>query len=460
MAKILIGGDLVPTESNYEYFINKNIETIIGKELKKIFDIHDFKIFNLEVPLTQNYTPIRKWGVNLLAPPTTINGIKEMGIDFVCLANNHILDQGVQGVKSTLEILQENRIAYAGGGMSLYDAKKTYSFELDNVCIGLYCCTEHEFSIATDHSAGANPFDSINSFDHVEQLKEQSDRVIVLYHGGKEHFPYPTPYLQKVCRKFIEKGADMVICQHSHCIGCEEKYLDGTIVYGQGNFLFDYLDIECWNNGLLISLNVDVDKMEVEYIPVIRNRNCVRIANDNEATELLKDFMIRSDCIIEEKFIQAQFEQMALKESDMYLESLKRGVFERIENYINCETHREILLAGIQLRSKWKVNSIRQCYKNRKLVIWGTGDNGKEVCREMIKCGIIPNLFCDNDKNVWGKNILGIKCISPQELKVRYESDMLVQIASMYEVDIAQQLTELGCANYMMYSEFKKINGC
>ena len=43
------------------------------------------------------------------------------------------------------------------------------------------------------------------------ELKKQCDYVIVLYHGGKEHYRYPSPYLQKVCRKIVDKGADIVV---------------------------------------------------------------------------------------------------------------------------------------------------------------------------------------------------------------------------------------------------------
>lgn len=42
----------------------------------------------------------------------------------------------------------------------------------------------------------------------------------------------------------VEKGADLVIYQHSHCVGSYEKYKDSTIVYGQGNFMFNKRDDE------------------------------------------------------------------------------------------------------------------------------------------------------------------------------------------------------------------------
>ena len=148
-------------------------------------------------------------------------------MDLLTLANNHILDQDQQGLVSTCSVLDAAGIAYTGVGQTPEEAAKPYIFECDGKRIGVYACAEHEFSIVTEHSAGANPIDLLETPDHVAALKEQCDYVIVLYHGGKEHYRYPSPNLQKVCRKLVEKGADLVVCQHSHCIGCEEKIPGG-----------------------------------------------------------------------------------------------------------------------------------------------------------------------------------------------------------------------------------------
>ena len=51
-AKIIIGADLVPTESNYNYFKGCETEYLIGKKITEKLNNADFTIFNLEVPLT------------------------------------------------------------------------------------------------------------------------------------------------------------------------------------------------------------------------------------------------------------------------------------------------------------------------------------------------------------------------------------------------------------------------
>lgn len=367
MFKFIIGADLVPTDSNIDLFASADVETLIGKDIKKLLDSASFTIFNLEVPLTDKAEPIRKCGPNLIAPTETIAGLKAINPCFFTLANNHILDQGEQGLTSTISLLEKNGVAYAGAGKDLAAASKPYIWEKEGKKIGIYCCAEHEFTIATETSAGANPFDPLNSLDHIMELKKLCDYVIVLYHGGKEHFRYPSPYLQKVCRKIVDKGADIVVCQHSHCIGCEEKWHEGTIVYGQGNFLFDDCDNEFWNTSLLIEINLG-NKLEVNYIPLCKNKNGVQMAGKTEAETILKQFHKRSSDILCKNFIQENYskfaESMILgyyyrisgkfssflpiriinKLSNYLFLRLMYGPAEKImiENCLECEAHREL----------------------------------------------------------------------------------------------------------------------
>lgn len=59
MLKCIIGADLVPTDSNIDLFASADVETLIGKDIKKLLDSASFTIFNLEVPLTDLSTPIK-----------------------------------------------------------------------------------------------------------------------------------------------------------------------------------------------------------------------------------------------------------------------------------------------------------------------------------------------------------------------------------------------------------------
>ena len=372
-AKIIIGADLVPTESNSALFKNGDARTLIGEELVEKLHNADYSIFNLEVPLTDEAHSIMKCGPNLIAATATIEGLKVINPYFFGLANNHILDQGEAGLKSTVKTLEDAGIEYSGVGKNLDEAQKPFIKEIAGKRVGIYCCAEHEFSIATETEPGANPFDPLVSLDHIAELKKNVDYVIVLYHGGKEHYRYPSPYLQRVCRRLVDKGADLVVCQHSHCIGCEEKYKSGTIVYGQGNFLFDDSDSEFWQTGLLIEVEFN-EEVKVLYVPIVKCENKVRLANEEKKQEILNAFFKRSEEIKLPEFINSSYAEFAEQMKKEYLIRFSgiigKNIFARvldkltsygfikklypttsqvtIENVLHCEAHRELAIEALR----------------------------------------------------------------------------------------------------------------
>lgn len=370
MPKLIIGADIVPTTSNQHIFENAQMEQIVDGSLLDILRNADYRIFNLEVPLTDTKEPIKKCGPNLIASTKSVAGLKQLGIDFLTLANNHILDQGEQGLWSTTEQLDRVGITYAGVGRTSSEAAKPHIVELNGKKIGIYCCAEHEFSIVSNKKSGANPFDPLESLDHIEKLKDRCDYVICLYHGGKEHYRYPSPNLQKICRKIVEKGADLVICQHTHCIGCEEKWRDGTIIYGQGNFLFDRYDNEYWKNSILVQ--IDLNDNTIKYIPIQKNGIAVEKASEKTAKVILGDLLTRSEQILQENFIERQYAEYSLKMLPGYLyhgDSLYRLIIFRVLNKLsghrlsNIVMHKKIERSGLALINQY------ECEPHRELIL-------------------------------------------------------------------------------------------
>ena len=376
---IIIGADLVPTTSNQTLFQTGDIQPLLGDELIEVLRGADYRIVNLETPLSDTLSPITKVGGNLSAPTACVKGIKNIGVDLVGIANNHIMDQGEKGLADTIKTLTEAGISFVGAGDNLEVASQPVFFEANGKRVGIYACAEHEFSIATDYSPGANPVDYLNISDHIVQCRVKCDYLIVLYHGGKEYYRYPSPKLQKICRKIVEKGADLVICQHSHCLGSYEDYLNGSIVYGQGNFVFDDGDDEYLQTSVLIKIS---DDWSLDYIPIRKEGNGVRLAVNSQREKILNEFKKRSLEITQKGFIEEEYERFADKYRQFYLlklhgrkmkskwfRVLNRLLFRKLEpmvlnnsytaqekleleNYIECEAHRELLITGIKYREK------------------------------------------------------------------------------------------------------------
>ena len=365
---IIIGGDLVPYGDNIDLFEAGEVEKILGMELLEIWNNAGCRLFNLECPITDTNKKLLKCGPNIKCSTGSVNGIGKLLPTCIMLANNHIMDYSEPGLMDTIELLNKNGIDWVGVGENISHVKKFFDFSCNGKKIAVYNCCEHEFSIATDDICGANPYDENTIEDDLRKAKEKCDYLIVIYHGGKEHYRYPSPCLQKRCRRMIKYGADLVVCQHSHCIGCEEKYKEGTIIYGQGNFVFSRKEDEFWGTSLLIDIDVS-SRFKISYTPIVQAKFGARLANKNEAKRILESFKERSEKIKDDKFVRDEYEKYAKKELGRYLIMVNRSIvlkiiyklfpnlFEKINfnytailNALECEAHNELFIEGLKCK--------------------------------------------------------------------------------------------------------------
>lgn len=110
---LLFGGDFVIREG----FTEDDIQ--ISTDLIKEFEQSDFNTLNLECPVTDATSKdrIRKTGPHLKGNKQLIKKkLKELDIDLLTLANNHILDYGSKGVLDTLDFCKGNDFYSAGQG--------------------------------------------------------------------------------------------------------------------------------------------------------------------------------------------------------------------------------------------------------------------------------------------------------------------------------------------------------
>ena len=262
--KIAILGDICPSWGYRELFDRYAAEQIIGDVASELRSA-DLTVANLEAPATDRLVKSTKSGVCLRCKPDDVAIIKELGIRVLSLANNHILDYGEEGLLDTLRITEKAGIPVFGAGKTAQDAAKPFFAQIADRTIGFLSFAEEEFNIAYQNAPGANLFDPYCSLEQIRGAKAQCDYLVVLYHGGIEHYEYPSPFLQKKCRAMVRAGADLVLCQHSHCIGTEERYKGATILYGQGNAIFGRGKTEDWNTGLLVTVDITEEKEAVSY---------------------------------------------------------------------------------------------------------------------------------------------------------------------------------------------------
>lgn len=161
-----------------------------------------------------------------------VDAVKYAGFDVCTLANNHILDYGTTCCLDTKRLLEEDGIKTVGIGENLSRAADILYLKKENETLAIINCCEHEFSIATEETAGANPLNPIQQYYKIQEARQSADYVLVIVHGGHEYYQLPSPRMKETYRFFIDAGADAVINHHQHCYSGYEEYKGKPIFMG------------------------------------------------------------------------------------------------------------------------------------------------------------------------------------------------------------------------------------
>lgn len=346
--KTLLLGDTAPVYNTKELFRAKETEKLFTNVIPYMMD-KDFCFVNLECALTETDGKIKKFGPNLAAPLETAEVLKELSVDLCGLSNNHTFDLGVQGIKDTLAALDKVGIDYTGWGKNYEDSRKNYILERDGERIVFITVCEHEYSYALENRMGARPYDEYDTMEDIRKAKANADRVIVIYHGGKEYCRYPSPRLMRLCRAMARNGADVVICQHSHCIGCYEEYEGCHILYGQGNFHF--VNKNSKEEGWFTSLGVKYDTKThaIEFTPIRALENGISLAEGEDAKEIMADFKKRNEELKNGEW-EKGWHAFCLERSELYYRVLARTLApdatqeetDIFGHFLDCEAHTDV----------------------------------------------------------------------------------------------------------------------
>ena len=364
MVSILIGGDICPMGRIQNAFIEGNADEIFHDLLEEIVGA-DLSVVNLECPLISQETPIAKAGPVLGANIRCIQGFAAAQWDVLNLANNHSFDHGEQGLLETIRTIKDAGLACIGAGANIAEAQKPFIREINGERIVIYSMAEREFSIADEKTSGANPLDIIN-FVNAIRLYKQQGIFIVLIHGGKEFYPYPSPEMVRRCRFMVDMGADAVICCHTHCPLPWEIYADRPIVYGLGNFIFEPLSqvSDAWYEGYLARLTIENRQICFEAAPYFQSQESLGAHKMDETTRkrFLAEMERKSAQIKDAIFLEAEWVKYCRDQKDDYfswlfgynrpMRRLRKLLLPLLHSkedvhrallLVQCETHQEIL---------------------------------------------------------------------------------------------------------------------
>jgi len=364
--KLLICGDTVPTKLNQDLFQKGDVDTLFG-DIAPLFRSADRVLINLECALTESEKAIPKFGPNLKGPVESAQTLHQAGVTDCGLSNNHTFDFGIEGFEDTIRLIGEAGMNVTGTGANESDSRKPLLIPVGSKTLAVIAVCEHEYTYALENQTGARPFDPFETLTDVYDAKQKYDYVIVTYHGAKEYCRYPSPRLMRACRAMVHMGADAVLCQHSHIIGCMENYENGVILYGQGNFHFvDHHDGAAWNSGLIAQFVFDEEKggFNFSLIPVVGKGPGVCLASAEEKASILQQMQERNQMLADGTWIEGwrDFCQSVKPSYEAVVFNAKDDpenprLREHFAHYLDCEAHTDVFR---ELFKTWHAKGINE----------------------------------------------------------------------------------------------------
>ncbi len=209
--------------------------------------------------------------------------LKAIRADIWSIGNNHTMDAGAEGVKSTKALAAAMGSRTIGAGMNDIEASEPVYLE-EAGGIGMFCVAyQTECVPATPTAPGIFRWDDMDAIAaRIREIKNSCRWCIVVSHGGEEFAPMPSPYTRDRYLKFLELGADVVVAHHPHVPENYELFDNGkAIFYSLGNFIFDtdYQRVHSYTDtGVLLKLIFTEAKLDFEATGIQIVRGSERIA--------------------------------------------------------------------------------------------------------------------------------------------------------------------------------------
>ncbi len=235
-ATLLVAADWAPIRA-FDAIIRDRPEAVYG-DLLPVLRRADLRIVNCEAALTRAGQPVWKSGAVFKGAPDHAAALSVVPFDVACLANNHVLDYGVAGLRETLRVLARHGLRTVGAGLTDAAAHAPLTCVAGGQRIHIVNFSEGEDLTAARGGSGVFGWDIPRVQAIVGRAKKDGGFVVAIGHCGLEYVPCPPPYVVAAFRAIADAGADCVIGHHPH-VPQGIEWLNGRpIVYSLGNFVF------------------------------------------------------------------------------------------------------------------------------------------------------------------------------------------------------------------------------
>ena len=238
---------------------------------------------NLETPVigkTDEFNKEKVHGkgiLNYTKRDVLTHSLSLLNVSAVSLANNHIYDCGIEGVKETIDCLDENGVLHTGAGLKREHIDPVF-MEVDGVRIGFISYVDSSTNPCIPDNSGifVNYLDEEKVCKDIIEAKKECDKLLLSLHWGPDYSHYPYKHQRIAVKEFVKAGADVIIGHHSHTVQPYEEFFNRSVFYSLGSLCYgDFIE-----NGQLRALR---RKTKRGLIPILnKEMKTIRLIHTRE----------------------------------------------------------------------------------------------------------------------------------------------------------------------------------
>jgi poly-gamma-glutamate synthesis protein (capsule biosynthesis protein) len=239
-------------------------------------------------------------------PDWAVPALREAGVDYASLANNHLKDYGDPALLDTLDALDEAGVAHAGAGRDLDEARDPAVFDVGGLTVAAVSFTDNTPEFAADPDSPGVAHVEIDADDPEVQaaVRDSLDRsraadpdlLVASLHWGPNMTTEPPDAHAPFADWLLSEGVDVIHGHSAHVFHGVEARDDGVVLYDCGDFVDDYAVDPAKRNdrSFLFRLEVGADGnlRELRLLPT-EIRECAVHEASGDAADWSRDRMRR-----------------------------------------------------------------------------------------------------------------------------------------------------------------------
>ena len=266
---ILFTGDVL-LDRGVRPWIQREGTAALFQGVEQAFREADAVVINLECPLTNRNTPVSKKFV-FRGEPEWADGLRQAGVTHAALANNHMIDQGRQGLADTYHALLSAGIIPLGYGLTTEEQLRPTVVRKGRTEVALF----NSIPLPIEnwvHQEGQPGVCQASIGRLAERIRDYKNAhpdafAVAILHWGTEFQPHPDMQQRYDAHRLVQAGADAVIGHHPHVLQPCDTLSSSFVFYSLGNFVFDTRH-PASHSSMMAVLHFSPAGLRAESIPV------------------------------------------------------------------------------------------------------------------------------------------------------------------------------------------------